>query len=230
MTTAETAGNYLALAEAAEAAGNHEEAYQYFTKVLEAEPRNPRAWLGKGTAAGWGSDLRTDRLREAIAGMQKAVQGDPGLRSKAASALTDVLEGYYALSDGHTREFVGVDGTFSEHVERCSSIFAAARQAHEWDPKVRRPLDLVVSITDVLFDAMLNGFENERVLGPDKYPEFLEAEKNWAVAEIKKLDPNYKETKVGLGGGCLTWSIALIVVVLGGFGVLMFLAKMSKGG
>jgi|GEM_PF-7131875 len=229
MTTAETVGNYLNLAEAAEAAENHEEAYQYFTRALEADPRNARAWLGKGTAAGWGSNLRTDRLKEAIAGMQRAIQMDAGLNAKAARALTDILESYYALSDTHTREFVAVDGTFSEHVERCNSILASARQVHEWDPRARPALDLVVSITDVLFEAMLHGFENERVLGPDKYPEFLEAEKDWAVGKIKELDPTYKETKVGLGGGCLVWSIALAVILLGGVGVLMFLAKMSKG-
>lgn len=223
---AENVENYLGLAEAAEAVGNHEEAYQYFTKVLEIDPRNSGAWLGKGTAAGWSSNLRTDRLREAIAGMQKAIQVDPGLKSKAASALTDILEGYYALSDSHTREFITVGGTFDEHVERYNSILAAVRKAHEWDPKAREALDLVVAITDSLYAAI----RDDPDLMPDEnLPGLLAAQKDWAVAEIKKLDPTYKEPEVSGGVGCLTWVIAIVVVLLGGFGLLMFLAKMSAG-
>ena len=44
--------NLLKLADAASSAGNSEEAYNYYTKVLEFDSTNHLAWFGKALAAG----------------------------------------------------------------------------------------------------------------------------------------------------------------------------------
>jgi len=46
-------GNILNLAEAAAKVSNFQESYDYYTRALEFDPSNYRAWIGKGLAAGW---------------------------------------------------------------------------------------------------------------------------------------------------------------------------------
>jgi len=45
--------NIFELAQAAEHAANYEESYGYYTKILEVNPKDFRAWYGKAIAAGW---------------------------------------------------------------------------------------------------------------------------------------------------------------------------------
>ena len=66
--------NWLELAYHAKAAGNHAEATNYFTKVLEVDPRHAAAWLGKGIAAGWQSTLADLRLGEMCSAITKAIE------------------------------------------------------------------------------------------------------------------------------------------------------------
>jgi tetratricopeptide (TPR) repeat protein len=58
------AKNWLVLANAAAEAGNHIEAYNFYTRMLEVDPKDSEAWAGKAAAAGWMSTLASSRLAE----------------------------------------------------------------------------------------------------------------------------------------------------------------------
>lgn len=60
------------LAETAYQAGNHEQAYEYYTKILEDDPENTTAWLRKGICAGWLSEPEEPRFEEMHACIDKA--------------------------------------------------------------------------------------------------------------------------------------------------------------
>ena len=49
--------NLLNLARNAAVSGNNQEAYDYYTKILEINVQSYEAWFGKGEAAGWMSAL-----------------------------------------------------------------------------------------------------------------------------------------------------------------------------
>lgn len=75
-------------------AGNQKEAYDYFTKVIEIEPRNWRAIFEKGKAAAWQSKLGNLRISE----LYQAV--------KQANAIVDELEMSDEDKSGIKNEFL----------------------------------------------------------------------------------------------------------------------------
>ena len=56
--------NLLGMAKTAAMGGNNQEALSYFNRVLEIDPTVSEAWMGKGAAAAWQSNLVNIRLPE----------------------------------------------------------------------------------------------------------------------------------------------------------------------
>ena len=50
------------LADVAYEAKNYEQAYQYYSRLLEADPTNELAWAAKGLSAGWISTPSSQKL------------------------------------------------------------------------------------------------------------------------------------------------------------------------
>lgn len=87
--------NLLKLASAAQEAGNYQEAYDYFTKVLEYEANNHSAHLGKGICAAKLSTTEKFRFDELKAGLINAVNNAPGgkkeeIKAEAVNQLTSL--------------------------------------------------------------------------------------------------------------------------------------------
>lgn len=74
--------NLLKLASSAEQTGNYQEAYDYFTKVLEYEPHNYLALFGKGISAGKLSTVFNFRSEELINGINQALNNIPKDKKK----------------------------------------------------------------------------------------------------------------------------------------------------
>jgi len=237
-----SAQNWMKLAAAAEDAGNHEEAYRYFTRVLEVEPGNAEAWLGKAIAAGWGSNLRSDRLGEMLSGIEQAIACAPqadlaSLKARAAASATTVVLAFYKLSLDHTLEFVTVDSAWPEHVDRCLAMVAAMKKAIEWSPSTRELLDAGLTIVDGLLTGVeyargefKDGFAYLRL--PADVRQRMETERADLVAKIKAIDPKYVEKKVkpvgGPGCGCIALVVLAAVVVL--FAIIAALGWLSRSG
>ena len=112
--------NWLVLANAAADAGNHSEAYDFCTRILEVDPANPQAWAGKAAAAGWMSTLASFRLPEMLAGFQKAIEYSDSekqseVKRAAALQIYKIVDAYYRLSRQHLNEFVTVDNIWNDY-------------------------------------------------------------------------------------------------------------------
>ena len=86
-----TVANLFVLARTAEESKNSAEAYKYYSAILEHDPANMEAWVGKGLAAGWQSTLVAARFQETKACLQRAIE--LGLReSNLCERTIDELE------------------------------------------------------------------------------------------------------------------------------------------
>jgi tetratricopeptide (TPR) repeat protein len=85
----------LSLAQNAEDNQDFEAGYRYYSQILEKEPGNASAWLGKGRCAGWLSSAETERISEAINCIKKGASLKPYLSeirlSSTVCAITTAL-------------------------------------------------------------------------------------------------------------------------------------------
>jgi tetratricopeptide (TPR) repeat protein len=101
-------GNYLNLARTAEESNNHEEAYKYYSLVLESDPKQVEAWIGKGLSAGWQSTLAAPRVEEAARCIEKAIElglTDPALKAKAVDAAHRMAVAFFNSAESHCWKF-----------------------------------------------------------------------------------------------------------------------------
>lgn len=144
--------NFLVLAKAAEEAGNHVEAYAYFTKVLESDSKNSEAWAGKALSAGWQSNLIQSRLDEMLTCYAKALgtAANDGIKEilklEAAVSILMVAKAFFEMSTEHTIQFVSVPSAKFEHLDRCKEIIRACEKAYVYDPDLDEIANFIVDI------------------------------------------------------------------------------------
>ena len=230
----------IQLAQAAETSGNHEEAYEYWTRALEVDPTNAIAWLGKAISAGWQSNLIQDRLAEMIAGIDQALKFSGGEREhlliEAAHQIVEVVQAYYGLSIDHTMEFISVDTAWPEHIERSLAMLDAMSTAIALAPNELNVKTEALAILDALLKGIeypkgeiSEGFEYLNVS-----PELrvrLESIRVDLVAKIKLLDPTFvpKDVKPVKGPGCGCQIVVILVIVVVAIVVLFYMMKFSRG-
>jgi tetratricopeptide (TPR) repeat protein len=132
--------NLFQLAEQAFAAENYQEAYDYYTKVLEIEPKNVAAWFGKGAAAGWLSNLTQFRFAEMQVDFNNAIEFTPdpekqSMREQCGLRMNDVAMACHSVSRKHVDQFVSVPSSWPEYIGRCDQIIAALTVANSLAPK-----------------------------------------------------------------------------------------------
>ena len=66
--------SWMKMGKSASEAGNHKEAYDYFTKVVELDPQNWRAIFEKGKAGAWQSTLANLRTADIYQGITMALE------------------------------------------------------------------------------------------------------------------------------------------------------------
>ncbi|WP_156967516.1 hypothetical protein [Comamonas granuli] len=142
-TAASKVVHLLELAQAAETAGNHTEAFGYFTSVLEIDSKNVWAWVGKGTSAGYLSTLAHSRIPETIECYRTAVRlaGDDDAITTVVSmdcavAAVLIANAYFQTSLQHTMQFISVPDTPYEHATRCVEAVKLCEFALSLDPNV----------------------------------------------------------------------------------------------
>ena len=109
--------NYMSLAETASESENHAEAEKYFSLVLERDPRNVKAWIGKAMAAGWQSTIRNTRLNETTNYIKQVVKSgtnDPEQTDEIISGILSLTNAIVMLNFNHVTEFGQVSGTVRE--------------------------------------------------------------------------------------------------------------------
>lgn len=117
--------NLFVLAETAELSGNSVEAYNYYTKILEEDITNPKAWFGKGISAGWQSTIQNNRLSDMLEVFQKAIKYATDKEkyiNKIAKEIEKFVLTYTTTLNNHLQEFVSVNNAFGEYSNECFQI------------------------------------------------------------------------------------------------------------
>jgi tetratricopeptide (TPR) repeat protein len=189
--------NLMALAGAAAAAQNPKEAYDYYTKVLEYDPRNSEAWFGKGESAGWMSTVAQLRTPEMIAALTNALKyapdsDKPALRLRCGDAITTVSAACYSISKKHLDQFCEVDRIWPAHLRNCDALLDALDSGLAFHPANRTALELLIRICSELIRCRdpVGAWLGLRCL-TDESAANLSARIDEAEAQFSLIDPSY---------------------------------------
>jgi tetratricopeptide (TPR) repeat protein len=205
---------------------NFEEAYRLYSDILEKDFKNPKAWIGKGLAAGKMSSTDKNILQESKACFQKALE--IGLPDQEKD---EIIEAIFEISE----EFIGkvhlsvskrltgmsarsmatyekpsvreignlVDriDAFSEHWEYYKKAFEYARYSLKINNSVENKKQILNLIKEVVNESKNHFDKNTK-------PE-LEKIRKQIIEEIKEEEPGFIEpTFEGDKGGCFIATVA----------------------
>jgi ribosomal protein S27E len=144
--------NLMEVAKAAANANNPKEAYDYYTKVLEYEPRNTTAWVGKGEAAGWMSTVKDIKTREMMAAFENAINyapesDKPALQQHCADAINRVTTACYSIARKHVVQFVQVGNTWQDYIRGCGLLIGALLVGSAYDPNNKTTIENIIHIS-----------------------------------------------------------------------------------
>jgi hypothetical protein len=218
LSTGDPVGNYQKLAREAEKSGNSEEAYRYYTRVLEFDPDNWEAWFGKAEAAGRLSSLADFRLPELLNGFQIALAKCPDdkkeeTQKRAAIQITVICMHYEIASTKHCLEFISVDNIWEEHVSRTSAVLEGLDEAYKYDPSNIDILKSIITISNTLikgatYKKQKIGFFGDPIQVLEKksispgQKNMLELRVQAATDEIRKAEPSYNPRGARTDGPC----------------------------
>ena len=142
----------IQLAKAAQEAGNHDEANRYWTSILECDPLDAEAWIGKGLSAGWKSTLANNRLDETRQAFEKAlaIEGlDEELLFKMLFDGVKLAQGLLNHAASHCAEFqqrTDISGmSFSDMIRMPAVDDAYNKKLHlEYGRHARSALALIL--------------------------------------------------------------------------------------
>lgn len=101
--------NLAELADGSYRGGNFEQAYEYYTRILEKAPENTEAWLRKGICAGWLSEPDNPRFEEMHVCINKAKE--KGRKIDEEELAAQVME----MSEDFLADLYGkIDDTIQE--------------------------------------------------------------------------------------------------------------------
>jgi len=150
--------NLMALAKSALGAQNHKEAYDYYTKVLEYDPRNSEAWFGKGESAGWMSTVAQLRTQEMIAALTNAINyaaasDKAAWQRRCGESITAVSAACYSVSRKHLEEFSQLNAVWTTYMANCAAVLAALNAGLAFFPQNKAALELTVCVCVDLLES-----------------------------------------------------------------------------
>jgi len=160
--------NWLKLASAAGQAGNHQEAYNYYTKVLEVDSSNWKAWMGRAEAAGWMSQPQQFRLPEMMTGIRRALEAAPQdqrkeVAAQASNAIIRVISYYHAQMRSWFYPLLGNSNYWQQYLAQCSTLIDILEDGHRLFPKDEHIVRTIVQIcSDNLRNIPYTGTMNNR--------------------------------------------------------------------
>ncbi len=153
--------NLLKRASFAAEVDNYQEAYDYFTRVLEYEPRNHVALLGKAEAAARLSPPSRFRDEELIKGVAEAVANAPGaskhnVERQAAEMICSVCSAYTEPLEPVARP--------EDTIQRVTPVIGCLEVAHSYVPYHPQVLEaLLAEYRTLRWAAESNKATNERL-------------------------------------------------------------------
>ncbi len=231
--------NWLKLASTAERTGNYAEAYKYFTQVLEYEPDNYTALLGKGVNAGYLSTPYKFRSVELMQGVRSAIENAP--ENKKQEITLQAAEEIVSIC----LEF-DMDDESNDSILETANVVYCLNEAHEYAPENERIITqlylhyrLVASSFNLLNSRNKTDIWNEDVdkytqkaneslsklqaINPEKAADFIKSETESETETEKSLQANEIE-----GESVMTKLRGYFVVGLFGTVVLSFVVMMGS--
>jgi tetratricopeptide (TPR) repeat protein len=208
--------NYLKLAVTANKAGNYQEAYRYYSKVLEYDINNPEAWFGKARAAGWLSTFADFRDSEIISGFQNSLDNIPeeklrALRVQCASEIYRLYEAYFNLIHNQVSEYGSSDDIWNTYIPRCESLISLMEFGHSLDPNNQEIMNGIIHICkinlggikydqDVQYTnangASWFGTEDQVRRLSGNWQQYFTDKMNLFSNKLKMLNPDFKQPEV----------------------------------
>lgn len=201
MESSGNVANLLGMAKTAMIGGNNQEALGYFNRVLEIDPTVSEAWMGKGKAAAWQSNLVSIRLPEALIAFNHAIaNADPAhkqaITNDAVEEVNRIAVAIYGIARDHMVEFANLDNTWSAYLTQVAQLIDALEEARKWSPADRTTLDNIVhfckdNIEGYSFrDSFNNNMPAAHGITPE-YEQFLNERMSQAIESIRASDPSY---------------------------------------
>jgi len=198
---AATVATLMGMAQSAALAGNNAEALTYFNRVLEADPRNSEAWIGKGKAAAWQTTLANFRLGEMLIAFNHAI-ANSSPDNKGAMIQAAVLDAnhliatIYKLARNHMLEYVSLQNSWPDYVGQMGQVLDALETVHTWHPSDKLTLENIVHICKDNIEGVSyrNEYNNNApdawTLSP-QYETIVKAKMDDAASKLRALDPSY---------------------------------------
>lgn len=231
--------NYLKLAVTANNAGNYQEAYNYYSKVLEYDINNSEAWFGKARAAGWLSNFADFRNTEIISGFQTSLdkitdKDKKALQVQCASEINRLSVAYFNLVHKYVIEYGSNDDIWRTYINRCADLISLMEFGHNLNQKNQEIMTSIIEICrtnlggikyeqDVRYSntqgASWYGKEDSvrRVSGNEE--QFFKNKMLLFSDKLKSLNPNYKPPEVKRQYStneiiCICCVVAIVLIVI----------------
>lgn len=220
--------NLLRLARTAALSGNHREAYDYFTKVLEYDSHNCEAWAGKAEAAGWQSGPNAFRIHEMINYFSNAIAGaseqaKENIKSRAALTICNVITHYYqSMRAALTPSFADAN-TWTTYLNKIGDLIKCIDQANILLPESKAVLLLGNFLIDDNFRPipyLISGKRYVRSL-PANWQSFMGQRRNSYNEKLWILDPSLKPA-TPVKRPATTSNVHVYLLIIGGGVLFLF--------
>ena len=208
--------NYLKLAVTANKAGNYQEAYNYYSKVLEYDINNPEGWFGKARAAGWMSTFPDFRDSEIISGFQNSLDNIDekkrrALQVQCAAEIHRLSMAYFNLIYENVTSYGSDDDVWITYLNRCGSLISLMEFGHSLDPNNQELMHGIIDICNTnlggikyeygvtysnAYGVVGHGTEDavRRVTADGQ--QYFTNKKNLFTNKLKALNPDFKPPEV----------------------------------
>jgi len=187
--------NIFRLADEAVNSGNHAEAYNYYTKILESDPENYRAWYGKAISAGWQSTLANLRLPETITGIENAMKYVPEdekdeLKVKAAASLNQLSIAIYNIAHDNFTTHITLE-THREFIARLQLIITVLEIASLYKPDDQEILKNIIVVHQTCLQKYTNKITFDTVVLTASFYNDVAIKIQEVKKKLQLLDPSY---------------------------------------
>lgn len=217
--------NLMTLAVTALEGGNVDEAYKYYTQVLEYEGSNSAAWFGKAEAAGWSSSLAHPRTAEMLTCFENAIQHAPveertNVSKRAADSIHRVSLALYSASNDllneqlgiaidamrATRTHVSTSDVYTDRLDQCEELLQTLIWAHSYSQQDTSIIQDIINISTASIENWIH-ISRESDIGPSikslSQPNQarLRQIRDEYIAKMRALDPQYEASPVKPASG-----------------------------
>jgi len=186
-TRADDEEKLLSLGRTSEEAGSHKEAIEFYNKVLEINPVNYEAWLGKGKSIYFESTLANPRLGEMVKFFERAYETAPDERKEKVAeevkaATLAYVTSFFQWAKSHYQEFNDTSGAFNSFFYHCDLILNTIEAI------IKIPCSIPELLDVALYVKGIEVLDNTSVFKSD----YKLSKRNEFTGKILKLDPNHK--------------------------------------